>query len=247
MAVRLIVALSLLVPGAAVAGGIPATLPPVGRVPQPTGPVKVDPRILRDGAKLTTGTKVTVSVVDDGYVDGKYPDVAGLIQCKAHVGEGQAGVCDMIVPEGSKLVLYAHPLTSGYSFDGWTGVAGCTSDPTCSFTPAKLTKIVATFSRKTWPFTLHTQGAKGFYQSIHMVPGWTPKCQQTAVPYESLYCQGDLPAGVEVSFNPVITYTNGTTQPLKPAGFGGDCAGTTGTSCKILIDRPRSVVLDALK
>jgi uncharacterized repeat protein (TIGR02543 family) len=130
------------------------------------------------------------------------------------------GDCSEEYAPGTSVSLTAQP-TGGSTFAGWSGA--CTGTGSCSISMDADRSVTASFTAAALvPLTVTVNGSgTGSVTSV------------------GITCPGDCTESYAAGTNVILT--------ANPTGgssltWGGDCAGTTGTTCSIFMNAPRNVV-----
>jgi hypothetical protein len=182
-----------------------------------TGPCSVVMDAARSVTANFTAPGVRLTVVKAGSGTGTVTSSPAGIDCGSSCTSG--------FPLGTQVTLTAAP-AAGSVFLGWTG-GGCSGTGTCTVTMDSGKAVTATF-----------EGSLMLSVSV----GGTGSGSVTSRP-------GGINCGVGNTGTCAASYNFGTVVDLTAVaaagtvfvGWGGECAGTVGTTCRVIMDDARSV------
>jgi hypothetical protein len=178
--------------------------------------------VLMDASKTVTatfnGAAVRLTVVKAGSGTGSVASDPGGIEC--------GGTCTSGFALGTRVTLRAAP-TGGSTFTGWSG-AGCGATSECTVLMDSAKAVTATFEGL---FTLSVSARGSGTGDV------------TSRPAGVNCAVGDVGAcSVRFAGGTQVELTANARAGTTFAGWGGDCAGTSGNQCLVAMDAAHSVI-----
>lgn len=162
------------------------------------------------------------------------------ISCNILPPAANTGACSNNYASGASVTLTATP-NPGSTFVTWSGVAGCTTSPVCTFTVSSATTVNATFNLTPVSVTLNLTGAGGGNGSVTSDVSSTNgilNCASVGGVTASggnQGCSGPYPQGT------VVTLTESPGVNSTFAGWSGACSGSTATTCQVPLNSNQTV------
>ncbi len=152
-------------------------------------------------------------------------------------GTNASGVCAVQVPEGTTITLNAAPEAAAGGgaatsvFNGWSAPCSESSATSCTFIVTDAGQVVSArfVNRRRLTVSVTGTGA-GLVRSSNGIT-----CERTASGVTNGTCSLELTSTAQITLEAVAG------EGSEFAGFGGDCASATGTSCTVTASSSRNV------
>jgi hypothetical protein len=201
---------------ASASASAPASTPPTSAPPTTSATSNAPPSTKAPTRPPTTGASPPPSTqrLTVRVRDGGFGSVNGpKIQC--------GSICAADVPQGTQVVLTANPTDTG-RFVRWGGDCSGTSGTTCVLTMSSSRTVRAAFGPARAPLAVRVSGRK-----FGAVTGPGIQCGSACA---AAYRQGS-----------VVTLFADPAGSGRFLGWGGDCAGSKGDTCQLVMDSAKQV------